>query len=84
MDELGAVERLVRQARKERPPAGDVTGVVLGRLRTKRPASLLPLSMMAVAASLAAFVVLTLAIQTWSAGADPEAALYTVVEVPQP
>ncbi len=37
MDELEAVERLVRQARKEQPPATDATGAVLARLADAAP-----------------------------------------------
>ena len=84
MDELEAVERLVRRARQERPPARDVTGAVLAGIRAGRPAAVLSLSVVAVVASLAAAVVLALAIHTWSAGADPQAALFPVVEVAQP
>jgi hypothetical protein len=84
MDELEAVERLVCRARQERPPARDVTGAVLAGIRAGRPAAVLSLSVVAAVASLAAAVVLALAIHTWSAGADPEAALFPVVEVAQP
>jgi len=84
MDELEAVERLVRRARQERPSARDVTGAVLAGIRAGRPAAVLSLSVVAAVASLAAAVVLALAIHTLSAGADPQAALFPVVEVAQP
>ncbi|MBM4017472.1 MAG: hypothetical protein FJ288_03945 [Planctomycetes bacterium] len=84
MDELEAVERLVRQARREAvpPPAGAAEGV-LARLRAGagRPLPILPLSMLAAAAAVAAAVVLALAIQAWTAGADPQAALFPTLEV---
>jgi hypothetical protein len=86
MDELEAVERLVSRAEDERPLAADATRAVLARIRAGRPASVLPLSMVAVAASVAAAVVLALAVHAWSAGADPQAALYSysVAEANQP
>ena len=64
--------------------ATDATGAVLARLGTPRRSGLLPLSLVAAAAALAAAVVLALAIQVWSAGSDPQAAFYSVVEVTQP
>lgn len=84
MDELEAVERLVRRARQEQPPARDVTGAVLAGIRAGRPATVLSLSVVAAVASLAAAIVLAMALHTWSAGADPQAALFPVVEVAQP
>jgi hypothetical protein len=84
MDELEAVERLVRRARQEQPSARDVTGAVLAGIRAGRPAGVLPLSVVAAVASLAAAVVLALAIHNASAGVDPEAALFPLVEVMQP
>jgi hypothetical protein len=86
MDELEAVDRLVRRAKDEPAPAANATGAVLRRIRAGRPAGVLPLSLVAAAASLAAAVILTLAIHTYSAGADPQAALYaySVVEATQP
>ena len=84
MDELEAIERLAFRARHERPPAGDVAAAVMWRLRTQRPASLLPLWVVAAVSSLAAGVVLALVLQAGSAGVDPHAAFYTVVEATQP
>jgi hypothetical protein len=84
MDELEAVEKLMRRARLEQPPDRDVTGAVLAGIRAGRPTAVLPLSVVAAAASLAAAVVLALAVQGASSGADPQAALFPTVEVTQP
>jgi len=81
MDELEAIEQLVRRARRERPGAGDVAPAVLDGIRAGRPAVILPLSLVAAAAAVAAAVVLALAIQAWMAGADPQAALFPSLEV---
>jgi len=84
MDELEAIEQLVVRARRERAPAGDVAAAVLVGIRAGRPAPVLPLSLVAAGAALAAGVVLTLAVHAWSSGTDPQAALFPVVEVMQP
>jgi hypothetical protein len=86
MDELEAVDRLVRRAMDEPAPAAEATGAVLVRIRARRPAGILPLSVVAAAASLAAAVILTLAIHTYSADVDPQAALYaySATEATQP
>ena len=81
MDELKAVENLVRRARREQAPATGVTDAVLARLRAGRRASILPLSLVAAAAAVAAVVILALAINAWTAGADPQAALFPTLEV---
>ena len=85
MDELEAVQKLASRARHETPPTGrDVTAAVLAGIRTRRPASVLPLSLVAATASLAATIVLVVAVYSVSAGADPQTALFPVVEVAQP
>ena len=81
MDELEAVENLVRRARREQAPATGVTDAVLARLRAGRRAPILPLSIVAAAAAVAAVVILALAIHAWPAGADPQAALFPTLEV---
>jgi hypothetical protein len=81
MDSLEAIERLVRQARREQVPAVDVAGAVLEGVRARRPASVLPLSVVAAGAALAAAVILALAVQAWTTGADPQAALFPTLEI---
>ena len=81
MDELEAVENLVRRARREQAPATDVTDAVRARLRAGRQVPILPLSIVAAAAAVAAVVILALAIYAWTAGADPQAALFPTLEV---
>jgi hypothetical protein len=82
MDELEAMERLVRAARQDRPPATDAAEGVLDRLRAGRPpVRVLPLSVVAAAAAVAAVVILALAIQAWTEGADPQAALFPTLEI---
>jgi hypothetical protein len=83
MDELEAVEKLVHMARKERPPATDAAPQVIERIRAGavRPVRVLPLSLLAAAAAVAAVVVLALAIQAWTAPADPQTVLFPTVEV---
>lgn len=84
MDELEAVERMIRRARQDRPPARDVTGAVLAGIRAARPAGILPLSVVAAVTSLAAAAVLALALHSGVLESDPQAALYPTVEVAQP
>jgi hypothetical protein len=83
MDELEAVENLVRRARQERPPATDAADAAIRRIRSGagRPARVLPLSVLAAAAAVAAAVILALAVHAWTAPADPQAALFPTVEV---
>jgi hypothetical protein len=83
MDELKAMEKLVSLARRERPPATDAAAGALLRIRAGavRPARVLPLSLLAAAAAVAAVVVLTLALQAWTAPADPQTVLFPIVEV---
>jgi len=83
MDELEAMENLVRRARQERPPATDAAAGALRRIRAGagRPVRILPLSLVAAASAVAAAVVLALAVQAWTASADPQAALFPMVEV---
>lgn len=83
MDDLEAVENLVRRARQERPPATDAGAGTILRIRGRRgdPVRILPLSLVAAAAAVAAAVVLTLAVHAWNASADPQAALFPTVEV---
>jgi hypothetical protein len=83
MDDLEAMENLVRRARQERPPGTDAAAGALRRIRASagRPVRVLPLSLVAAAAAVAAAVVLALAIHAWNASADPQAALFPTVEV---
>jgi hypothetical protein len=84
MDALEAMENLVRRARLEQPPATDVAAAAIGRIRAGagRPAvRILPLSLLAAAAAVAAVVVLALAVQAWTAPADPQTVLFPTVEV---
>jgi len=84
MDEMKAMENLVRLACRERPPETDAAPAVLARLRAGaglRTGRVLPLSVLAAVAAVAAAVILVLAIQAWTAPADPQAVLFPVLEV---
>jgi len=83
MDELKAMENLVRLARQERLPATDAASGAIERIRAGavRPVRVLPLSVLAAAAAVAAAVVMVLAIHAWTAPADPQTALFPIVEV---
>jgi hypothetical protein len=84
MDELEAIERLAGRAREERPAVAVNAVAVLAAIRAGRPLTVLPLSFVAAGAALAAVVVMTLAIHAWSAGVDPQAALFPILEAAQP
>ena len=83
MDELKAMEKLVRLARREHPPATDAAPAAIARIRAGvvRPVRVLPLSVLAAAAAVAAAVILVLAINAWTAPVDPQTALFPTVEV---
>ena len=82
MDELEAIEKLARQARAEQPPEVRVGAAVLETIRAGRPVRILPLSLVAAAAAVAAGVVLTLAVHAWTSEAvDPQSALFPSLEV---
>ena len=82
MDELEAIEKLARRAREERPPETHVEAAVLKGIRAGRQVRILPLSLVAAAAAVAAGVVMTLAVHAWtSTAADPQSALFPSLEV---
>ena len=83
MDDLEAFEKLVHMARQERSPATDAASGAIERIRAGavRPVRVLPLSVLAAAAAVAAAVVMVLAIHAWTAPADPQTALFPIVEV---
>jgi hypothetical protein len=76
MDELEAIRKLVKQARKEQVPDFDMADRVLARTRelTRATAMIRPMKVLAAISGLAAAVILVIALGTDTGAADPEVA----------
>jgi hypothetical protein len=86
MDMLQRFEQLAAAARREAPPAIDVTARVMARIRRQvrpeaRRADNITLAVMAVVSVLAASIVAVVAMDAWSAMIDPMSSLFQPLSV---
>ena len=81
MDELEAIGKLARQARREPPPAMHLAAGVLAALRVPQPLlPIRPLAFLALGAAAAAILVLALSLHAWTGSADPLLTLFPSLE----
>jgi hypothetical protein len=81
MDTMNALDALAAAARREQPPLGSVQPQIMERIARRRQPRLLPLTLFAAGAALAASLTLILALDAWNREPDPASDLYAPLEV---